>query len=1045
MSRPLAAAVASAVLSLLAACSSGGSKTETAATCRGASVACGDLCVDVRSDNRNCGACGNVCGGGDVCVAGACSVHPAITSFTGPLAFTAGRAGLTLVAAFTNGTASVAGCTPTSAAASPATFTCPALSADTTFTLAVASSVLAGVVDTASLTVVAAPDPVLAASLTGPPAPLAPGGVATLSGTGCAGCTVRFSPAVVVDTGSTTGAFTGHLATAPSATTSVTMSVVNAAGDGALVSAGVQVVEPAVVSFTGPAVVTSGGDAVLTAAYTPPSASATVAGCAGGAVTGTAPATRTFTCPALTTTTDFDVAVAYGTAVAHAAAPVHVAVVAAPVASAFVASPAAVTAGDAGPVTFTATLGPSVTSATISGSDGSGPLPVTSGVPARLPGPSGASAGSTVTYTLTLANAAGAVDTSHTAAVQVVAAPSIQSGGLQASPSALTVGDAGTVTFTAPTFASAGGAFAGAVLSGAPSSGAAAIPNGGTNVTYVRAQDFPAAGSYLFTVTASNGATTPATTAATTTIRVYDPPAVASGTVSASPSAVTSGGSATLTAPVFGPSVTSAFLSTQASGATSGAAIPSGGQVVFSNLVAPTTTWYLYVVNAAGRIVQAPGQSATVVVPPPPTWFGTFTASPASVPLASAGTITFTVPIFGAGVTAATITGGGASVAATSGGTPSLPAPQATTTYTLTASNAAGQTVSQTASVLVAEGLPGPDMPRARYGAATLVLPGGKILVAGGSTTADVQGNALSTAVIYDPATGAFGLEMTMVLPRYRPTATLVTGGANSGKVLIAGGTDLQTVELFDPVSSTFVAAGTLRQARCGGHAAFEVTPGTVAIAGGGDCGGNDLTQIEYWTGGGSNALGTPLTQPRRGLTATRLGNGKVLLAGGSASSGAFADLLTPNASPLSSTVVRVSTATGTARQFHTATLLADGTVLVAGGNPAVPGGTAEAYDPATNTFATTSNELNVSRASHTATLLPNGRVLLTGGTVSGGTTTKTAEWYDPATRRFGIAPNLATPRTQHLAAPAAGDVTLVAGGTDATGLTSPTEFVVSP
>jgi hypothetical protein len=861
---------ASIAFALLAACSSGGAKTETVAVCKGASVACGDGCVDVRSDNQNCGACGTVCGGGDVCVAGACAAHPAITSFTGPLAFTAGSAGLTLDATFTNGTAAVAGCSPASASTSPATFTCPALAADTTFTLAVTSSALAGVVDTATLTVAA---------------------------------------------------------------------------------------------------------------------------------------------------------------------------VAAPVATALVASPGAVTAGDGGPVTLTAMYA-SATSATVSGSDGSGPLAVASGVPARLPGPSGAAAGTTVTYTLAVANAAGTVAT-HAAQVQVVAAPSIQSGSLQVAPSALTVGDAGAVTFTAPTFATANGAFASAVLSGGPSSGAAAIPSGGTNGTYVRAQDFLAAGTYLFTVTAANGATTPATAQATTSVRVYDPPAVASGTLTASPTAVAAGGSATVTAPVFGPSVTSAFLSTLASGATSGAAITSGGQVVFPGL-ATSTTWYLYVVNGAGKLVQAPGQAVTVTVPLSPTFTaGTFSASPMFVPLASAGTVTFSVPTFGPSVATATITGGGASVAATSGGSPTLPAPRATTRYGLTASNAAGQTVSQTASVLVAEPIPGPDLSSVRYGAASVVLPGGKILLVGGSTIVDSLPNATTTAVVYDPATGTFGPPISMISARYLPTATLLTGGLYSGKVLVAGGCASNGVELYDPGSNSFFAASNLRWMRCGGHAAFEVTPGTVAIAGGDDCGGTDRSQIEYWTDGNPTAIGVPLTTPRRGLTATKLTNGKVLLAGGSLSA-SWADLLTINAfSPSSSAVARVYTATGTARQNPTATLLTDGTVLVAGGTTSATG-TAEVYDPATNTFAATSGEMYVPRARHAATLLASGVVLLLGGTTGSGPI-RIVEWYDPATRRFGIGPNLLTNRTQLVTAPVAGDVTLVAGGTDGTGLTSPTELFISP
>src|SRR6266513_4945075 len=73
-----------------------------------------------------------------------------------------------------------------------------------------------------------------------------------------------------------------------------------------------------------------------------------------------------------------------------------------------------------------------------------------------------------------------------------------------------------------------------------------------------------------------------------------------------------------------------------------------------------------------------------------------------------------------------------------------------------------------------------------------------------------------------------------------------------------------------------------------------------------------------------------------------------------------------------------------TARYEHTATLLSNGMVLVAGGfdnsNNLLP--SAELYDPTTGNWTATGN-LNIARADHTATLLPNGLVLVTGGTDS--------------------------------------------------------------
>lgn len=99
-----------------------------------------------------------------------------------------------------------------------------------------------------------------------------------------------------------------------------------------------------------------------------------------------------------------------------------------------------------------------------------------------------------------------------------------------------------------------------------------------------------------------------------------------------------------------------------------------------------------------------------------------------------------------------------------------------------------------------------------------------------------------------------------------------------------------------------------------------------------------------------------------------------------------------------------------TARNYHSATLLPDGTVLVAGGAGQSASGqgilpplaSAEIYDPATSRFSATGNLTSV-RYAHTATLLNSGQVLVTGGVVtpgsanSAGSATASAELYTPA------------------------------------------------
>jgi hypothetical protein len=104
------------------------------------------------------------------------------------------------------------------------------------------------------------------------------------------------------------------------------------------------------------------------------------------------------------------------------------------------------------------------------------------------------------------------------------------------------------------------------------------------------------------------------------------------------------------------------------------------------------------------------------------------------------------------------------------------------------------------------------------------------------------------------------------------------------------------------------------------------------------------------------------------------------------------------------------------ARQEHTATLLADGKVLIAGGETHVINSsdlqataTAEVYDATLGSFSP-AGLMIISRNAHTATLLPNGATLITGG----GLDSSTAELYDPTTGSFSIAGGMEVGRIGH-------------------------------
>jgi hypothetical protein len=239
---------------------------------------------------------------------------------------------------------------------------------------------------------------------------------------------------------------------------------------------------------------------------------------------------------------------------------------------------------------------------------------------------------------------------------------------------------------------------------------------------------------------------------------------------------------------------------------------------------------------------------------------------------------------------------------------------------------------------------------------------------------------------------------------RYIHTATLLP----NGKVLVVGGRDADsnstnTALLYDPGSDTWSSAGPLITPR-DSHTATLLPDGTVLVAGGHNSNtSSDLDTAQVYTpnsGAGTWSGETTFTTARYSHTATLLPNGQVLVAGGQDASG-----VATASCELFDYAAGTWTSTGSLplrRAGSQAILLPSGKVLVTGGlgeNNASQA-SCELYDPVSGTWTVTGS-LATARWGHTATLLPKGKVLVAGGIYRAGgndTTLGSCELYDPAT-----------------------------------------------
>lgn len=174
---------------------------------------------------------------------------------------------------------------------------------------------------------------------------------------------------------------------------------------------------------------------------------------------------------------------------------------------------------------------------------------------------------------------------------------------------------------------------------------------------------------------------------------------------------------------------------------------------------------------------------------------------------------------------------------------------------------------------------------------------------------------------------------------------------------------------------------------------------------------------------------------PRVYQSATLLANGQVLVAGG------YFFKYKPSPQPVDQSSAELwNAATGTwtftgsmatARHSHSATLLKSGRVLVAGGCCDASSNdlsSAELYNPSTGTFSGTGSMTSV-REDQIAVLLRNGSVLVAGGGISNSSATTTAELYNPSSGTWSRTGSMHTARQDFAAVLLPSGAVLVAGG----------------
>jgi N-acetylneuraminic acid mutarotase len=317
------------------------------------------------------------------------------------------------------------------------------------------------------------------------------------------------------------------------------------------------------------------------------------------------------------------------------------------------------------------------------------------------------------------------------------------------------------------------------------------------------------------------------------------------------------------------------------------------------------------------------------------------------------------------------------------------------------------------------------DLNTARYAHTATLLPNGKVLVAGGVGPNSCS-TSNSTAELYDPITGTWSHTGSLNTARISHTATLL----QNGQVLVAGGhalaggyaVFLNSAELYDPATGMWRPTGSFNTIKNGGSATL-LPNGKVLIVGS-DLNNRLVAELYDPATGTWSSTGAP-SLPWGGHSVL-LPNGKVLAVWvGSHWDNYYGELFAELYDPATGQW----SATGSVNSMHfadTVTLLRNGKVLVTG-----DGTQSQLYDTTTGTWSITGS-LNTSRYNYyTATLQADGRVLVAGGNVNNGFVSQ-AELYDPTVGTWSSISRVIVPRLSHTGTLLRNGKTLIVGGADA-------------